>query len=102
MQLVVDSGRSSFQYLQNIYSNAGTNANGREQGLAVALCLSEQLLHGIGAWRVHGGGFAGTTFNLVPKDLLPVFCQTMESVFGNGRCHILSIRHQGGLEVRED
>lgn len=77
-RLVIDSGNSSFEYLQNVYSNA----NIREQGLSVALCLAEQLLHGQGAWRVHGGGFAGTTFNLVPKELLAAFQQTMESVFG--------------------
>ena len=67
--------------------------------LSLALALSEQLLDGRGAFRVHGGGFGGTTQNLVPLDLVPQFKETIESVFGAGSCHILFIRPLGGTEV---
>ncbi len=95
LTLLTQSGRSSFCYLQNVYANIAP----QEQGLSLALALSEQLLDGRGAFRVHGGGFGGTTQNLVPLDLVPQFKETIESVFGAGSCHILFIRPLGGTEV---
>ena len=95
MRLVVESGRSSSNYLQNIYSPR----NPEEQGLSLALCLAEDILAGAGAWRVHGGGFAGTILSFVPKAYLPRFVATMESVFGSRCCHVLSIRSEGGIRV---
>ena len=95
LPLLPQSGRSSFCYLQNVYANIAP----QEQGLSLALALSEQLLDGRGAFRVHGGGFGGTTQNLVPLDLVPQFKETIESVFGAGSCHILFIRPLGGTEV---
>ncbi len=96
--LVIESGRSSFMYLQNVY----TCKNPDEQGLSLGLALSEQLLAGRGAWRVHGGGFAGTIQCFVPEDLLECYRNTMETVFGAGTCHILSIRPVGGVKVSPD
>lgn len=84
-----ESGRSSFMYLQNVY------AGEKEQGLSLALCLAEGLLKDRGAWRVHGGGFAGTTLNFVPADLLDSFVSTMEKAFGAGCCNVLAIRPEG-------
>lgn len=83
------SGRSSFMYLQNVW------ARPEEQGLSLALCLAERILGARGAWRVHGGGFAGTTLNFVPADLLDEFTGTMEKAFGAGCCNVLDIRPQG-------
>lgn len=91
-QLVIESGHSSFEYLQNIYSNAAV----KDQGISLALALAQRVLNGKGAWRVHGGGFGGTTQNFVPEELVETFTETMESVFGKGSCHILSIRPVGG------
>lgn len=91
LSLVIESGRSSYMYLQNIYSNK----NPRAQGLSLALSLSEKILKGSGAWRVHGGGFAGTIQAFVPHEKLNEFSMTMEKVFGEGACHKLTVRPVG-------
>jgi len=96
--LIIESGRSSFAMLQNVFACHEPN----EQGLTLALALSEELLAGKGAWRVHGGGFAGTIQAFVPNDLLETYIQAMEAVFGEGACHRLSIRPRGGVEVTPD
>ena len=96
-QLVIESGYSSFMYNQNVY----TCLNPTEQGLSLALAVSEQLLSGKGAWRVHGGGFAGTIQAFVPLDMLDTYKETMESIFGNGTCHVLNIRPVGGTKVQD-
>jgi len=94
-RLVVESGRSSFEILQNVFAVKEPN----EQGLSVALALSEMLLSQKGAWRVHGGGFAGTIQALVPNEMLEHYRALMEKVFGTGSCYELSIRPLGGVEV---
>ncbi len=96
LALIIESGRSSFCYLQNVYPCC----NVKEQGLSLALCLAEELLSGKGGWRVHGGGFGGTTQSFVPLDLLPEFRTAMEQVFGAGSCHVLQIRPYGGIEIK--
>ena len=95
LELITQSGNSSFRYLQNVYTNVAP----QEQGLSVALCLAERFLNGQGACRVHGGGFGGTTQNFVPLDQVDRFRLMMEGVFGKGCCHILSIRPVGGVEI---
>lgn len=92
-QLVIKSGHSSFEYLQNIYSNSAIV----HQEISLALALAQRVLDGKGAWRVHGGGFGGTTQNFVPEEMVSEFTDVMESVFGKGSCHILSIRPLGGV-----
>ena len=67
--------------------------------LVMALALAQGVLDGCGAWRVHGGGFGGTTQNFVPLDKLEEFRTVLESVFGAGSCHVLSIRPCGGVCV---
>ncbi|MCX6333569.1 MAG: galactokinase [Bacteroidia bacterium] len=94
--MVVDSGYSSYMYNQNIYP---VN-NIREQGVSLALALSELVLKGHGAWRVHGGGFAGTIQAFVPKKLLKKYITTIEHVYGKGSCRTLFIRHQGAGKVK--
>ncbi|HCI54413.1 MAG TPA: galactokinase family protein [Bacteroidales bacterium] len=91
LNMVVDSGYSSFMYNQNIY----TVSNVKEQGVSLALALSELVLKGKGAWRVHGGGFAGTIQAFVPQNLLDKYVSMLEHFFGKGSCHNLFIRHQG-------
>ncbi|MCK5906359.1 MAG: hypothetical protein KAG37_02145, partial [Flavobacteriales bacterium] len=70
--LVIDSGNSSYMYNQNIYAQTKENfdSNMSEQGVALGLALSELVLKGYGAWRVHGGGFAGTIQAFVPNNKL--------------------------------
>jgi len=93
--MVVDSGYSSYMYNQNIFP---VN-NVREQGVSLALALSEIVLKGEGAWRVHGGGFAGTIQAFVPGKLLEKYITTLENVYGKGSCRKLFIRHQGAGRV---
>ncbi|MCL2030456.1 MAG: galactokinase [Oscillospiraceae bacterium] len=92
LSLVRRSGRSSFMYLQNV-------CHGEEEGLAVALGLSEHLLDGRGATRVHGGGFAGTIQAFVPPDLLETYTRGMERVFGAGACQMVEVRTTGATMV---
>ena len=96
LHLVKESGRSSWMYLQNI-TPAGAVLH---QEVAVALALCDHLLQGRGAYRVHGGGFAGTVQAFVPLELLDEFCADMERVLGSGKCHVLNIRPQGGVRVQ--
>ena len=83
-------------YLQNI-SAPGDSAH---QAIATALALSESLLKDCGAYRVHGGGFAGTIQAFVPQSLTEQYIALMESVFGKDCCYVLSIRDCGGTEIR--
>lgn len=92
---VCASGQSSFMYNQNVYP---VN-NVAEQGLSVALALSDVVLGSEGAWRVHGGGFAGTIQAFVPYCLLDKYVDTLEHTFGKGKCHKLFIRPQGAIKV---
>lgn len=92
---VLASGNSSFKYLQNIYSAHDF----KNQAVSLALALSELVLQGKGAHRVHGGGFAGTIQAFVPKELVEDYRKTMDSTFGEGACHVLEIRPYGGIQV---
>lgn len=94
LDLIVDSGRSSYMYLQNIY------ASNEDQSLSLALCMAETMLKGKGGWRIHGGGFAGTTLNFVPLDMVNYFVSRMEAAFGEGACHVLNIRPAGADRIR--
>ena len=95
-ELVIGSGKSSFEYLQNLY----TTRNVREQGLSVAIALTEafSLEYG-GAYRVHGGGFAGTVQAYVKYDLADKYTALMESVFGKGAVMCLNVREAGAVKL---
>ena len=95
LSLVKRSGYSSYMYLQNVIP-AGYKAH---QNVAAALGLAEHYLKGRGAYRVHGGGFAGTIQAFVPYDMLDEFVAGMDGALGAGACHVLSIRPQGGVEM---
>ena len=66
----------------------------------VCKAMCDTLLHGRGAYRVHGGGFAGTVQAFVPTDMLDTFKEGIETVFGKDSCHVLSVRSDGGIRVR--
>lgn len=96
LQLVKESGRSSWMYVQNVIPAGAVE----HQDMAVTLMLCDTLLQGRGAYRVHGGGFAGTVQAFVPMDMLDGFKEKMEAVLGAGSCHVLSIRKEGsGLQA---
>ena len=96
LKLVNASGRSSWMYLQNINPTGAVE----HQAVALALALCDTLLMGKGAYRVHGGGFAGTVQAFVPDYLLDQFRSGIEAVLGAGSCHILNVRPQGGIRVQ--
>ncbi len=95
LQLVDWSGQSSWMYLQNVVP-AGYIGH---QDVALSLALCRHYLQGRGACRVHGGGFAGTIQAFVPMDILESFRTGMDAALGEGACHVLSIRPQGGVEL---
>lgn len=95
LRLVRESGASSFMDLQNVIPTGAVT----QQAMAVALSLCRHCLGRRGAYRVHGGGFAGTVQAFVPLDLLDGFRSEIEAVLGPGACHILSIRHAGGAQM---
>ncbi len=101
LELVVESGFSSYMYNQNIYAQTQENFESKmaEQGVSLGLALSDLVLKGKGAWRVHGGGFAGTIQAFVPNDLLDEYISTLEATFGEGSCHKLFIRAKGSVKV---
>jgi len=95
LNLVKKSGYSSYMYLQNIYSSRTPD----NQAVSAALCTAADILGDRGAYRVHGGGFAGTIQAFVPFDMLDEFVDGIEKTVGKGMCHILSIRPVGGIEL---
>ncbi len=95
LKMVIESGNSSYMYNQNVY----TTFDPRQQSVALGLALSAQVLDRKGAWRVHGGGFAGTIQAFVPQDLLEEYVDTLENVFGKGKCHKLFIRPKGSIKL---
>ncbi|MBQ2737260.1 MAG: galactokinase [Clostridia bacterium] len=92
---VIRSGLSSFRFLQNVF----TTINVREQGLSLALAITEGYLDGAGAYRVHGGGFAGTIQAFVPNELADGYVALMNSVFGEGAVMKLRIRQTGATRL---
>ena len=93
--LTIASGYSSYMYNQNVFSSSAPLS----QPVSLALAVSEVILKGKGAWRVHGGGFAGTIQAFVPNSLLDEYKDGMEAIFGEGSCYVLAIRPFGGTEV---
>ena len=85
------SGDSSWKLLQNVY------ARSTEEQMAMGIELSRRFLHGDGAQRVHGGGFAGTIQAYVPLDRLDDYKKLMEDAFGPGSCTALMVRPEGAV-----
>lgn len=95
LQVIRESGRSSWMYLQNVVVTGST----AEQSAALALALCDSILGDRGAFRVHGGGFGGTVQAFVPDELLAEFKARIEAVFGAGHCHVMKIRSKGFMKV---
>lgn len=97
LKLVTQSGKSSWELLQNVIPEGRT----AKQEMAFALAVAEHLLNGKGAVRVHGGGFAGTIQAFVPNNMLSDFRAGIEKVLGEGSCHVLNIRAEGGVLLEQ-
>ena len=95
LNMVIESGYSSYMYNQNIFDVVHKD----EQVVSLGLALSEMILKGHGAWRVHGGGFGGTIQAFVPKNKLDEYVKTLEHVYGEGKCHKLFIRSKGSIKL---
>ncbi|MGL5255581.1 MAG: galactokinase [Proteocatella sp.] len=94
LKLSRESGHSSFEYLQNVY----TPSDVKIQPVSISLAICQHYLGKKGSFRVHGGGFAGTIQAFVPIDMLTDFKVHIESVLGANKCHVLSIRSYGGVD----
>ena len=92
---VIQSGESSWKLLQNLHVESSSN-----QEMPLALEMSRRMLSGRGAWRIHGGGFAGTILAFVPNDLLETYRAAMDGVFGEKATTVLAIRPEGVACVR--
>ena len=88
--VVIRAGNSSWELLQNLNVPASSN-----QEIPLALEMSRRMLEGCGAWRNHGGGFAGTILAFVPFGKLEAYRAAMDAVFGDGATTVLSIRPEG-------
>lgn len=95
LQIINESGNSSYKYLQNVYSNKNIN----EQSLSIALAVSEKLLNGKGAVRVHGGGLSGTIVCFVPLDMLDDFTNNLQKIFNNFTYYIIDFRDVGTVSI---
>jgi len=97
LRLMNASGSSSSRWLQNCSPSGSI----REQGVTLALALSEWFIHSVGrgACRVHGGGFAGTILTVIPADAVPAYMHMMTPVFGDRAITRLRIRNVGTLAL---
>ena len=96
LDIIKKSGYSSFMYLQNVYAASMPE----QQAVSLVLSLCDEILGDIGGYRVHGGGFAGTVQAFVPNDMVNEFKTKIDAIFGDGMCHILTIRPVGGIELK--
>ncbi len=94
---VNSSGQSSFCRLQNVYAAKEP----REQGIGLALALTQGFLHGRGACRVHGGGFAGTIQVYIPNSRVDDYTHFMNGIFGDGAVTPLRIRPLPSMMILE-
>lgn len=97
---ITASGNSSWKWLQNVY----TTADIQEQGISIALALTEMFLaeKQCGACRVHGGGFAGVIMAMIPNELVEEYTAYMEKAIGEGNVYRMSIRPQGAICVSQE
>ncbi|MDO4621982.1 MAG: galactokinase family protein [Eubacteriales bacterium] len=93
--IAMESGQSSYKYLQNVYACHKPE----EMSVAVSLVMTKKLLGDKAAYRVHGGGFAGTIQAFIPDDAVAAYKEGMEKLLGEGSCHVMKVRPIGGCKV---
>jgi len=94
LNMLIASGESSWKLLQNLYVAGSDN-----EEMPLALEMSRRMLEGKGAWRIHGGGFAGTILAFVPADMIDEYTERMNAVFGAGAVTPLMIRADGAYPI---
>lgn len=92
--MLIASGESSWKLLQNLYVAGSDN-----EEMPLALEMSRRMLEGRGAWRIHGGGFAGTILAFIPADMVEEYTTRMNAVFGKGAVTPLMIRADGAVQI---
>ena len=92
---IIASGESSWKLLQNLCVPGRDN-----QEMPLALEMSRRMLEGKGAWRIHGGGFAGTILAFVPTDMFDAYRKAMDSVFGDDAVKPLYVRPEGAVWLK--
>lgn len=95
LQLVNESGHSSWEYLQNVTPTGSVG----QQAVGLTIAVAKDALEGKGAVRVHGGGFAGTVQAFVPLDMVAKFQKEVEMILGENTCHVMDIRPVGGIRL---
>ena len=96
LKKITESGHSSYEYLQNAYVSTNTDS----QPMAIALSVAQSYLQDIGgAWRLQGGGFAGTIQCFVPTEKIDEFVKYMEIVLGEGCCKKITLREKGAIKA---
>ena len=95
LQLVNESGHSSWEYLQNVTPTGSVG----QQAVGLTIAVAKNALEGKGAVRVHGGGFAGTVQAFVPLDMVAKFQKQVEMILGENTCHVMDIRPVGGIRL---
>lgn len=94
LELITDSGNSSWKWLQNCYQETDV----RHQGITVTLALTESYLKaiGTGACRVHGGGFAGVILTILPNEEATKYARFIQDTMGTST-YIINVREQGAI-----
>ncbi|MBQ5770382.1 MAG: galactokinase [Clostridia bacterium] len=93
---IIESGESSWKLLQNLCVPGRDN-----QEMMLALEMSKRMLKNAGgAWRIHGGGFAGTILAFVPKTMVNEYKEKMEAVFGENSVKSLYVRPEGAVWLK--
>ena len=97
LQLMGESGKSSYEWLQNAYCTEDT----KEQSIPLALCLTELFLKRCarGTCRIHGGGFAGVIMAILPKEEREDYTAFMSQFFGKENIYRMGLRRYGAVEV---
>lgn len=90
------SGESSLKYLQNCYV-----AGERSQPVTLALYLSEHYLKD-GAYRMMGGGFAGSVLAFCPESEAQAYYGAMARVFGADHVYFTNFRLFGTTQLKLD
>ena len=93
LDLITESGRSSWEWLQN----AVVPGMPEEEPIPMALALTQLYLRRIGAGvcRLHGGGFAGVIMCALPKEQTAGYVDYMAGYFGRENVYLTNIRQTG-------
>lgn len=100
LNLVNESGNSSYKYLQNIFSPKDINY----QPVALALALSEEFINqiGEGACRIHGGGFEGTIQVMIPAKFVQEYSKYINNICNDFKVYDINIRQIGTARILID